>query len=206
MNQLCEIPTLQTLKLDGNRITTLEFLEKYQGVTQLSLADNAISDLSQLAYLSYLFDLKSLQIRGNPATSYEKNCSETLKNEVLKKIEVKLLALPLLELAHVDTPDIRLPSKVEFGLQLKDLPDFWNVRPVVQKFKEQFEACSNAYSGQFLEIVAENRRKVDASLKERRASAFKSGCVDELDALVQKMDRERLERREMLRQLGVLGD
>ena len=88
--------------------------------------------------MSSLLDLRSLQIRANPATVFERSVGHenVILKSVLENIERKLLALPLFNLDHIDIPDIRVPSKVEFGLQMDSFADYWNIRPVVSEFKK----------------------------------------------------------------------
>ena len=62
------------------------------------------------------------------------------------------------------------------------------------------------YPEPLAEVVRENQRKAAQILREKQQNLQKSGYVEELDAMVQRMTQERSERSAMLRQLGVIKD
>lgn len=62
------------------------------------------------------------------------------------------------------------------------------------------------YPEPLAEVVRENQRRASQILREKQQNHQKSGYVEELDAMVQRMAQERSERREMLKQLGVAKD
>ena len=76
---------------------------------------------------------------------------------VLENIEQKLVVLPLFQLAHIDIPDIKLPSKIDFGLGHRTFVDHCNARPKIEKLKARYTDSSKVYSGEFLQVIDDNR-------------------------------------------------
>ena len=70
ISEISKCINLESVSFSSNQITSLKYFKDMKNLEELSLANNNISDINEIRYLSPCTKLKKLWLKGNPISRY----------------------------------------------------------------------------------------------------------------------------------------
>lgn len=181
IENLGKLKKLNYLNLALNNIEKVENLEKLESLTKLDLTLNFIGDLESISNLKNNYNLRELNLTGNPCSDYP------------RYRQFVIHTLPQLDI--LDSKDITKADKLAASIE------YSNIVPAIKKHQQQYFKFREEQKVRVTRQIQENQHKMSLMDSEEERNKFfwdsKSEHSPEsrVDVANKQMENERLKQR-----------
>lgn len=160
---------VRKLVADGNLIRILGSIGYLSFLTEISLKDNKIQDLSTLTFLQFCPELLSINLQGNPVT--KESLYRSTMERVAKKLEI-LDEKPIEKVQGMDFIDFDEKRSNSSNEQFSSLDSNSISQDQTSQNEVDSQKCNGIpIAGTVLELVRQTRRRGSSSLADTNSSS-----------------------------------